>query len=312
MVSIPRSARVAARSQPMLEAMGVDERGDVAAICVVVVTRDRPCALARCLAALAKQSVAVRIVVVDDGSADAATAPAVVAQVAGDVEARVIAGAGSGPATARNLGARAAASVIVCFTDDDCAPEPHWAQRLAAACSTGGAAAGTTVADPAAGRAAAASQLITHALQVASLRPASDRLGFAPTCNIACHGDVVRTLPFDESYPLAAGEDRDWCSRLQAAGVALRFVADATVRHHPRLGLLGLLRQQARYGRGAVRYRAGGNGRRLSGRTFYSRLARDAARAGPAVAALVVAAQAAVIVGAVAEAAKLRRSWAIH
>lgn len=276
-------------------------------ISVVVATRDRPGALERCLTALSWQTAtALEVVVVDDGSLQPAAVRAAVARTEEasrhPPRTRILVGARRGPAAARNLGAAAARGTIVCFTDDDCVPEPRWAQRLAAACAGGGAAAGPTVADPVAGCAAMASQLITHTLQVASLQPATRLLGFAPTCNLACHADVVRALPFDESFPLAAGEDRDWCSRLLAAGLWLRFVAEATVEHRPQLGLGGLVRQQVRYGRGAVRFRAAADEQRLSGRAFYTQLARDAARAGPRVAALVMLAQAAVAAGAAREA----------
>jgi cellulose synthase/poly-beta-1,6-N-acetylglucosamine synthase-like glycosyltransferase len=212
---------------------------------------------------------------------------------------RVVSGDGRGPAAARNVGVATARAGVVCFTDDDCIPLPRWAERLAAACAGGGAAAGTTVADPAAGRAAVASQLLTHTLQIASLH--AGLLGFAPTCNLACHAGVLRALPFDESFPLAAGEDRDWCGRLAAAGVVLRFVPDALVEHRPRMGLAGLLRQQQRYGRGAVRFRGAEPGRRLSDGAFYARLAREAAHAGPVTIALVALAQAAVAAGALQE-----------
>ncbi|MDP1850369.1 MAG: glycosyltransferase, partial [Solirubrobacteraceae bacterium] len=109
-------------------------------ISVVVPTRDRPEALARCLAALARQRGAdeLEIVVVDDSDGGGAAAPG----------ARVVHGGARGPAAARNLGVRAARGAIVCFTDDDCVPAPDWAQRLAAACADGGAAAGPTLADP--------------------------------------------------------------------------------------------------------------------------------------------------------------------
>lgn len=268
-------------------------------ISVVVVTRDRPAALERCLLALTRQTAAAEVVVIDDGSTD----PAGVAEAVSrsGVRARIVAGAGRGPAAARNLGARAAGGAVICFTDDDCEPRPQWAQRLADACRDGGAAAGTTVADPAAGRAAAASQLITHALQMDSLDPASGLLGFAPACNLACHADILREVAFDESYPLAAGEDRDWCSRIGAAGVRLRFVEHATVVHSPRLAAAGLLRQHLRYGRGAVRFRAADADRRLAGRSFYTRLAWAIARGGPATAALVVLAHGAGITGAACE-----------
>ncbi len=284
-----------------------------AAVSVVVATRDRPAALERCLTALAWQTAErLEVIVVDDGSVRADAIRAVVARSidASDrggrepFATRVVEGAGHGPATARNLGARAAQGTVVCFTDDDCVPEPLWAHRLAAACAGGGAAAGTTVADPLAGRAAAASQLITRTLQVASLD--GGLLGFAPSCNLACHAEVARALPFDERFPLAAGEDRDWCARLAAAGEPLRFVPEAVVEHRPELGLGGLVRQQARYGRGAVTFRSSGEGRRLSGAAFYRRLAREAAKAGPAVAAMVAVAQIAGAAGAAREAASRR------
>ena len=282
---------------------------------VVVATRDRPGALERCLTALVWQTARpLEIVVVDDASADADAVGRIVARTvdgfdAGDRDApvvRVLRGDGRGPAGARNMGAREARGAIVGFTDDDCVPGPRWAERLAVACAGGDAAAGITVADPAAGRAAAASQLITRTLQLVSLDPQGG-VGFAPSCNLACPAGVIRELPFDESFPLAAGEDRDWCSRLADAGVALRFVPEAVVEHRPELGLGALLRQQARYGRGAVRFRRAGEGRALSGRWFYGRLVREAAHAGPAIAALVAIAQVAVVAGAMREAAGSRR-----
>ena len=79
----------------------------------------------------------------------------------------------------------------------------------------------------------------------------------------------MREPPFDASFALAAGEDRDWCARLAAAGVALHFVSEACVEHRPSMGIAGLLRQQVRYGRGAIHFRAAGENRRLSGFAFY-------------------------------------------
>lgn len=281
------------------------------AISIVVATRDRPQALERCLTALTWQTErSLEIVVVDDGSSDPAAVRDVVARTLPAADrapaAQLISGAGRGPAAARNLGAAAARGAIVCFTDDDCVPVPRWAQQLARACVGGAAAAGPTIADPAAGRAAAASQLLTHTLQMASLQDATQTLGFAPTCNLACPAAVVRQLPFDESFGLAAGEDRDWCSRLQAAGIPLRYVAAARVEHRPSMGLSGLLRQGVRYGRGAVSFRASSPGRRLSGRRFYGRLARELLAAGPLTAACVALAQAAVASGALVETLRAR------
>jgi glycosyltransferase involved in cell wall biosynthesis len=278
---------------------------DEPALTIVVPTRDRPDALKRCLGALARQTApSLEIVVIDDGSRDPGAVRAAVARAC--PAARVVRGAGRGPAAARNLGVRAARGAAVCFTDDDCRPGPDWAARLVAACAGDGAAAGMTVADPASGRCAAAAQLLTHALQVGSLHPDGKGLGFAPTCNLACATELARALPFDESFPLAAGEDRDWCARLVRAGARLSYVPAASVVHAPRLGLRGLLRQQWRYGRGAVRFRRAGGG--LAGPAYYTRLVRACARAGAHVTGLVALAQAAVAAGAIGELAARARS----
>lgn len=275
----------------------------MSALTVVVPTRDRPAALERCLAALARQTApALEVVVVDDASREPDAVRAAVARAC--PHARVVRGSGRGPAAARNAGVGAALGAVICFTDDDCVPEPEWAARLRAACADGGAAAGTTVADPAAGRCAAAAQLLTHVLQVGSLHRDGAALGFAPTCNLACAAGLARELPFDESFPLAAGEDRDWCERLALAGAVLSYVPAAVVVHRPQLGLTGLLRQQRRYGQGAVRFRQGGGG--LAGGAYYRRLARECARAGARVSALVLLAECAVAAGAAGELARPR------
>ena len=269
-----------------------DVRGAAQApmISVVVPTCDRPAALGRCLAALARQRTPqpLEVVVVNDGRADVEAAGA-----------RVIGAAGAGPAAARNLGAQAARGSVVCFTDDDCAPGPDWAARLAVACAGGGAAAGITIADPAAGSAAAAAQLLTNTLMATSVDAITGGLRFAPTCNLACHADTLAALPFDESFALAGGEDRDWCARLVEGGAVLRHVADAVVVHRPQLGVGGLVRQQLRYGRGAVGFRAAGGS--LAGARFYRELARASARAGAGTASLVALAQVAVAAGAASE-----------
>lgn len=255
-------------------------------ISVVVPTCDRPEGLARCLAALARQRTQqpLEIVVVNDGRAEVDASGA-----------RLVRAAGTGPAAARNLGARIAAGSVICFTDDDCSPGPDWARRLAEACATGGgAAAGTTIADPSAGAAAAAAQLVTNTLMAVS-RDHAGGLRFAPACNLACRADVLADVPFDESFAFAAGEDRDWCARLVAARGVLRHVPEAVVVHQPQLDVRGLVRQQLRYGRGAVGFRAAGGS--LAGAGFYRALARRSLRAGAETAVLVALAQAGVAAG---------------
>ncbi|MGH3142693.1 MAG: glycosyltransferase, partial [Gaiellales bacterium] len=105
-------------------------------ISVIVPTRDRPAALARCLGALASQTAAdaLEVIVVDDGSRAADEVREVVAL---HRRARLIQRAGGGPAAARNAGGQHARGAVLCFTDDDCAPQQEWAERLAEALDCG-------------------------------------------------------------------------------------------------------------------------------------------------------------------------------
>jgi glycosyltransferase involved in cell wall biosynthesis len=269
-----------------------------ALLSIVVPTRDRPASLARCLEAIdAQDAGSLEVIVIDDGSHDRRAVAATVAEFA---RARLLHTAGIGPAGARNAGARAARGEVVCFTDDDCEPRPSWARLLAAAAGTG-TAAGSTVAPEDAAGVVRASQAITNRLQLASLDPVTARLGFAPTCNLACSRAAIIALPFDESYPDAAGEDRDWSARAAAGGLAPTYVQDAIVVHRQRLDAAGFWRQQLRYGRGASRFRSGAPGRGLASAGFYAGLVRAGFHEGPAVGALVLAAQAVTAAGVAAE-----------
>lgn len=270
---------------------------------VVVPTRDRPERLAACLAALERQTEPrLEIVVVDDASRDAR---AVAEAVAGAPRARLVRAGGRGPAAARNAGVRDARAPLVCFTDDDCEPVPGWAAALGSRISAGAdAAAGPTRnGRPGSALAGAAQAIATH-LAEATMDPATSRMRFAPTSNLACRADVCRALPFDERYPLAAGEDRDWCARLTGSGRTLMFVPEALVRHHQELSPAGFWRQQLRYGRGAYRFRSGqGTLLRLEAPRFYAGLLRRGFAHGPRAGVLVCIAQGATALGMGLEAA---------
>jgi len=101
---------------------------DDPAFTVVVCTRDRPERLRTTLGALRSQTRNHLPVVVVDQSvpADAALAR----QAGDDPHLEVVVDEGSGLSRARNLGARRASTEWVAFLDDDCVPEPDWAERL--------------------------------------------------------------------------------------------------------------------------------------------------------------------------------------
>jgi glycosyltransferase involved in cell wall biosynthesis len=264
---------------------------------VVVPTRDRPDSLRRCLDALAAQTVLdeLEVIVVDDGSAAAA-------EVQDAVErhpfARLIRQSHSGPASGRNVGAANSRGEFVCFTDDDCEPSPTWAERLARAIGSGAdAAAGRTLTGDTGSALAAASELIAAAPALAH-EPSAGELTFAPSNNLACRAEILAEVPFDEGYPVAAGEDREWCRRLLTRGYVLRSEPAAVLVHRSEPTLQAFFRQQVRYGRGAFWFRRRGAERQpLESPSFYLELLRSSFRRGLRTGVLVTLAQAATAVG---------------
>jgi glycosyltransferase involved in cell wall biosynthesis len=256
---------------------------------VVVPTRDRPVELARCLAALRAQREPgeLEIVVADDGSVDADR----VGRVAAAAGARLVRIESRGPAAARNAGARAANGRVVCFTDDDCEPDPDWSVRLAAALASGPSVV--------AGRTEAAGADPYSAATEAIVRELGRRAAFVASNNVACVRGVVLEVPFDERFPAAAGEDRDWSRRVVAAGFRLAREPRAVIHHRTAPGLAGFWRRHVRYGRGAYRFAERGGGR-LPAR-FYAGLVRAGFARGPTIGTLVLVAQLATAVGYVRE-----------
>jgi GT2 family glycosyltransferase len=246
-------------------------------ISVVVPTRDRPEALKRCLAALERQTVPVEVVVIEDEL-------------------------GQGPAIARNEGVRRGRGQVVCFTDDDCAPFPGWAEALAAPILSGHAqaTAGPTLVGEGATAADHAWEAILGHLQEQAASPGTASPGFAATANLACSRELLERLPFDESFPAAAGEDRDWATRAAGLGAAPMYVPGAPVIHQSGLSGGDFLRQQYRYGRGAAQYRSAASERGLGSPSFYAGLLRRGFAAGPAPGLLVCAAQVATLAGVIA------------
>src|ERR1700761_1868908 len=111
-----------------------DENMSGADLAVVICSLNGEDGVRRCLVALLRQTIRRRleVIVVDDGSIDGTS------DVARAYGARVIRHpVNRGLAAARNSGIRAASASLVAFVDDDCEPEPEWAERLVAAYSEG-------------------------------------------------------------------------------------------------------------------------------------------------------------------------------
>ena len=285
------------------------------AISVVIPTHNRQRQVRRCVDSVARQHLpdgsAFEIVVVDDGSATPVTVDGA------DAAVRLLRQAQSGPASARNAGARAARAPLVAFIDDDCEPAPGWlAALLAAAREAPGCAYGGPVVNQLPHNACAeASQLIVSFLREYH-RDGRDTGRFFTSNNLAFDRQaLLEAGGFDRHYTRAAAEDRELCDRWTGAGRRIVFVPAAVVGHAHAMTLGGFWRQHFEYGRGAWGFRRARAARsggpvRVEPWTFYRDLlwypVRERGLRGMALSGLVVLSQAANALGFAAEAARAR------
>lgn len=247
-------------------------------ISIVVPSYGRPERLRACLAALTQQEGGpYETVVVDDGS------PEPLAPICAEFGEWVVAvrQSNSGPAAARNTGVRKASGDFICFTDDDCLPEPGWAKALFAA-RDGDARKliGGRVENGLPHNVfSEASQSISNFLYEWHRGEGAEGRFFT-TNNMGCDRSRFLDLGgFDESFELPAGEDREFGLRWGRAVGPLLYAPNALVRHVHLLDFAGFWRQQSNYGRGAQQLRLheqdneeSGKGRRFETPAFYAKL----------------------------------------
>jgi glycosyltransferase involved in cell wall biosynthesis len=218
----------------------------------IVVPARGPCPdLERLFSALARQTHTAagwELIVVDDGSPEPIRLPQGEA-----FSARLIRQQASGPGLARNRGVQKAKGEMVAFTAADCQPAPGWLASLEIASRRWpGAALGGTVECGLPGSVTAMTShlVVKHLERQLNRRPENAQF-FTPN-NLAIPVAEFRALGgFKEGYEIGTGEDRDLCARWRSAGYRLVSVPEAVVVHTHPLTLLGLLRQQYRYGRGS-------------------------------------------------------------
>lgn len=243
---------------------------------VIICSRNGAAGVDRCLRAIAAQTIrpALEVIVVDDGSADGT------GDIARGHGALVLRHETSrGPAAARNTGARVASAPILAFLDDDCEPDPRWAEQLAGAYR--GDVIGVAGALLAGGRPgfmlgylARHNPLQPQELSLARSTRLWYRLGlylarqWAPSrprgardiyscaaANMSVRLDAFREVGgFDERIRFAS-EDDDLCRRLRQAFQAgrLAFVPEACAVHHFEPSPWDTLRRRLAYGQGAAR-----------------------------------------------------------
>ncbi|QMW21472.1 glycosyltransferase family 2 protein [Sandaracinobacteroides saxicola] len=191
-------------------------------VSVIIPHRDDVAGLARTLAALARlapESPAFEVIVVDNGSRDAAAVRA----VAGPARLVHCAQIGAGPA--RNAGVAVARGRRLAFLDCDCEPAADWLRAAPEAPVVGGPVrVGLLDQGVRPPTAAAGFDLLFGFDSERSFR----RDGLLLTGNL-----MVEAAVFAAVGPFRTGvsEDLDWCRRAAAMGFAPRLEAGLAVRH---------------------------------------------------------------------------------
>jgi GT2 family glycosyltransferase len=221
------------------------------AVSVVIPTCRRAALLERCLQALLRQdlgSADFELIVVDDTPDDATRR--LVGRLSERPAApliRYLATQGrQGPATARNLGWRAARAPIIAFTDDDTIPEPSWLREGLAALRHGAAAAAGRVEVP------LGEHPTDYERDAAGLSG-----GTFVTANCFCRKDALEAVGgFDQRYRAAWREDSDLQFALEDRGLRVVRAERAVVVHPVRPAPWGIsLRQQRKSMFNALLYR---------------------------------------------------------
>lgn len=218
-------------------------------VAVVVPVHDDAARLARCLDALAAQTLpagAVEMVVVDDASRTSPTD--VVRRHPGVRLVRQPERGGS--YAARNAGVALTGAPVLAFTDADCLPDPDWLARGVAALTGCDVVAGAVEVFPRGPRPGAVElfDAVTAFPQEHFVR----RWGFGATANLLIRRDTwVAVGPFDAR--LRSGGDADWGQRASAQGFRVAYDPRVRVRHPARASLAELVEKCTRTARGVER-----------------------------------------------------------
>jgi glycosyltransferase involved in cell wall biosynthesis len=196
------------------------------------------------LEAIVNQEVSSRIeiIVVDDGSSD--QTPQVINSFS---QVKSMRQQNSGPAAARNWGARAASGQYLFFTDSDCAPHKDWLRkmlphfdddRVAVVAGSYG------IANPQNLLARCIHQEILFRHQRMPQYPS-----YFGSFNFAIRREIfMEVAGFDESYRNASGEDNDLSYKVIGIGHKIYFAKDALVDHVHTEQVGKYLKEQYRHG----------------------------------------------------------------
>jgi glycosyltransferase involved in cell wall biosynthesis len=224
---------------------------------IVIPTYNRPERLKSCLQAMTQLDYPrnrFEVIIVDDGS-ETPLEP-IVTPFRQFIEVIFITQPNAGPASARNTGAAKAKGKYIVFTDDDCQPTPQWLKHLehqfkrTPDCLIGGK---TLNALPDNLYSTASQLLIDYLYEY--YNAAEKQASFFASNNFALSGESFHQVgQFDTTFPLAAGEDREFCDRWLHQGYQMSAVSEAQIYHAHNLALKSFWRQHFNYGRGAFHF----------------------------------------------------------
>ena len=213
-------------------------------VSVIVCSYNGGRTLAACLDSLGKLNYPdYEVILIDDGSADDT------AQIAAQLPwVRYIHQSNHGLSHARNTGAAAAKGEVFAYTDSDCMADIDWLYYLISTLVSGDYAGvgGPNVTPPAQNWiqacVAAAPGGPSHVLLTDTIAE------HIPGCNMAFYRWAFESVcGFDPEYH-KAGDDVDFCWRIQHAGWVIAFSPTAIVWHYRRFTLRAFLKQQDGYG----------------------------------------------------------------
>lgn len=245
-------------------------------ISVIIPTLSRPRPLAQLLEALRSQIFghSFEIIIVDDRPV---TNLDYLSFRTEHCECRVLCGDGKGPARARNLGAEQAKGTYLLFLDDDSMVDRLYLTRVFQELDARPAHAisGIQTAIDRRNCFSLTSECLLRVFSKGeSIAPPMSK--FAPSNGLALRRcDFQQCGGFDPSFPLAAGEDREFCARWIAAGFHIIVLKEAALEHHFPESFASLVKQQYRYGRGSFHYQARAHSRhalRVRSIQFYSQM----------------------------------------
>jgi glucosyl-dolichyl phosphate glucuronosyltransferase len=220
---------------------------------LIIITLDRAVLIQRTLEGLTRQTRPMEEIVIIDNGPTADTERAV-RSFETRLPVRYVAEPERGYGKARNRGLAEAHGGVIYFLDDDCVPEPDWAEVLWQAVAGGAADLASGSRAPGQPGLAARLEYLSTDGPVLSPRLAAGPARHLSTSNLILRREVVDQVGcFDATLTMC--EDRDFTTRARKLGFRLLYEPRARVTHYaPIYRLPEYLGKMRHYGLGTSQY----------------------------------------------------------